>query len=81
VARRATFHGRSSCPTRANRQPAAAGYLRRLDDSAYQAFVLTVLRIENGATAEITAFERLDLPPRSAFPKRSDRSRVEEIVC
>jgi RNA polymerase sigma-70 factor (ECF subfamily) len=48
-------------PTRANRQPAAAGYLRRWDDTVYRAFALTVLRVENGALVEMTAFERPDL--------------------
>jgi RNA polymerase sigma-70 factor (ECF subfamily) len=50
-------------PTRANRQPAAAGYLRRWGDSEYRAFVLVVLRVENGVVAEIAAFERPDLFP------------------
>ena len=49
--------GRWRCPpTRANRQPAAAGYLLRPGDTAYRAFALGVLRIEEGRIAEITAF-------------------------
>ena len=44
-------------PTRANRQPAVAGYLRSPGTSEYQAQVLNVLRIENGKIVEITAFE------------------------
>jgi RNA polymerase sigma-70 factor (TIGR02960 family) len=43
-------------PTRANRMPAAASYLRRPGDSAFRAFKLDVLRVERGAIAEITTF-------------------------
>lgn len=43
--------------TRANRQPAVAGYIRLPGESEYRAQVLNVLRIENGKIAEITAFE------------------------
>ena len=43
-------------PTRANRQPAAASYLRRPGDSVYRAFKLDVLGVEDGAIAEITTF-------------------------
>jgi RNA polymerase sigma-70 factor (TIGR02960 family) len=43
-------------PTRANRQPAAACYLRRPGDSVHRAFKLDVLRVEDGAIAEITTF-------------------------
>ena len=43
-------------PTRANRQPAAASYLRRPGDAVYRAFKLDVLRVEDGAIAEITTF-------------------------
>ena len=44
-------------PTRANRQPAAAFYLRRPDDAEFRAFAVDVLRVEAGRVAEITAFE------------------------
>jgi RNA polymerase sigma-70 factor (ECF subfamily) len=44
-------------PTRANRQPAAASYLRRPGDTLYRAFKLDVLRVEDGAIAEITTFD------------------------
>ncbi|WP_410657587.1 sigma-70 family RNA polymerase sigma factor [Amycolatopsis sp. lyj-112] len=44
-------------PTRANRLPAAAGYVRRPGTRIYRAQVLDVLRIEDGKVAEITAFE------------------------
>jgi RNA polymerase sigma-70 factor (ECF subfamily) len=43
-------------PTYANRMPTAASYLRRPGDSEFRAFKFDVLRIENGAIAEITTF-------------------------
>jgi RNA polymerase sigma-70 factor (TIGR02960 family) len=43
-------------PTRANRQPAAASYLRRPGDTVYRAFKIDVLRVRDGAIAEITTF-------------------------
>jgi RNA polymerase sigma-70 factor (ECF subfamily) len=43
-------------PTRANRQPAAANYVRRPGDTAYRALSLDVLRFEGGGLAEITVF-------------------------
>ena len=43
-------------PTMANRMPTAASYLRRPDDTEFRAFKLDVLRIEDGAVAEITTF-------------------------
>jgi RNA polymerase sigma-70 factor (TIGR02960 family) len=49
-------------PTRANRQPAAAGYLRARGDSEFRAFKLDVLRVEGGAIAEITTFGARLLP-------------------
>lgn len=42
--------------TTANRQPAAASYLRRPGDDAYRAFAFDVLRIAAGRIAEITTF-------------------------
>ncbi|WP_448624018.1 RNA polymerase subunit sigma-70 [Geodermatophilus sp. URMC 64] len=42
--------------TSANRMPAAASYLRRPGDTVFRAFKLDVLRIEDGAIAEITTF-------------------------
>jgi len=44
-------------PTRANRHPAAASYLREPGASEFRAFKLDVLRIEGGAIAEITTFD------------------------
>ena len=43
-------------PTRANRQPAAASYLLAPGDTLYRAFKLDVLRVQDGAIAEITTF-------------------------
>jgi RNA polymerase sigma-70 factor (ECF subfamily) len=43
-------------PTRANRMPAAASYLRQPGDSTFRAFKLDVLRIVDGKIAEITTF-------------------------
>ncbi len=43
-------------PTSANRMPTAASYLRRPGDSEFRAFKLDVLRIRDGAIAEITTF-------------------------
>jgi RNA polymerase sigma-70 factor (ECF subfamily) len=43
-------------PTRANRMPTAASYLRRPGDSEFRAFKFDVLRIADGRIAEITTF-------------------------
>ena len=43
-------------PTAANRMPAAGSYLRRPGDTEFRAFKLDVLRIQDGAIAEITTF-------------------------
>ncbi len=55
-------------PTAANRQPAAASYLRAPGDDTFRAFKLDVLRIADGKIAEVTTFgaDRFDafgLPP------------------
>jgi RNA polymerase sigma-70 factor, ECF subfamily len=44
-------------PIRANRQPAAANYVRPWGESTYRGVTLDVLRIENGALVEITTFD------------------------
>ncbi|HEX4688443.1 MAG TPA: RNA polymerase subunit sigma-70 [Nocardioides sp.] len=41
-------------PTGVNRMPAAVSYLRRPGDTAYRAFKLDVLRVEDGRVVEIT---------------------------
>ena len=43
-------------PTRANRQPAAASYLRAPGEDEFKAFKLDVLRMAGGRIAEITTF-------------------------
>ena len=43
-------------PVRANRQPAAAAYVRRWDDDTYRAFAVHVLRVEGDAIAEVIGF-------------------------
>jgi RNA polymerase sigma-70 factor (ECF subfamily) len=55
--------------TRANMQPAVACYLRRPGESDYLPLALDVLRIVDGAVAEIVTFEgrlfpAFDLPPK-----------------
>jgi RNA polymerase sigma-70 factor (ECF subfamily) len=49
-------------PTRANRMPAAATYLRRRGDSQFRAFKLDVLNVRDGRIAEITTFGRSRFP-------------------
>jgi RNA polymerase sigma-70 factor (TIGR02960 family) len=44
-------------PVQANRQPAAASYLRAPGDTEFRAFKLDILRCEGGAIAEITTFD------------------------
>jgi len=44
-------------PTSANRMPTAASYLRQPGDTVYRAFKFDVLRIVDGAIAEITTFD------------------------
>ena len=44
-------------PTRANRLPAAASWLRRPGDSEFRAFKLDVLRVRGDRIAEITTFD------------------------
>ncbi len=43
-------------PTRANRMPTAASYLRAPGDSEYRAFKFDVIRVQSGRIAEITTF-------------------------
>jgi RNA polymerase sigma-70 factor (TIGR02960 family) len=44
-------------PTRANRMPAAASYLRRPGEAEFRAFKIDVLRVRDGRIAEITTFD------------------------
>jgi RNA polymerase sigma-70 factor (ECF subfamily) len=52
----------------ANRQPAAAHYLRRPGESKYRPLALDVLRIEGGRVAEITSFVFPGLFPAFGLP-------------
>ena len=45
-------------PVMANRQPAAAGYLRRPGETVFSPFALTLLRVEHGRLIDIAAFEQ-----------------------
>jgi RNA polymerase sigma-70 factor, ECF subfamily len=54
--------------TAANRQPAAAAYLRRWGDADFRAFAVHVLRIENGAIVDITGFHEPGLFPAFGLP-------------
>jgi RNA polymerase sigma-70 factor (TIGR02960 family) len=49
-------------PTRANRMPTAASYLRKPGDTEFRAFKLDVLRVEGGRIAEITTFDATLFP-------------------
>jgi len=44
-------------PVRANRQPAAASYLRTPGDPVFRAFRIDVLRVAGGRIAEVTTFD------------------------
>jgi RNA polymerase sigma-70 factor (TIGR02960 family) len=57
-------------PTSANRQPAAASYLRARGDSEFRAFKLDVLRVQGGAIAEITTFDARLFPQFGLPPTR-----------
>lgn len=55
-------------PTRANRMPAAASYLREWGDTQFRAFKIDVVRLVDGKVAEVTTFgsglfPRFGLPP------------------
>ncbi|GIH16197.1 sigma-70 family RNA polymerase sigma factor [Rugosimonospora africana] len=54
--------------TSANRQPAAAAYVRGRGDTAYRAFGIGVLRVEDGRIAELTAFHDPGLFPAFGLP-------------
>ena len=54
--------------TRANRQPAVAGYVRRAGDDEYRLLAVDVLRVEEGAIAEIVTFSGSALAPFGLAP-------------
>jgi RNA polymerase sigma-70 factor (TIGR02960 family) len=49
-------------PTRANRMPTAATYLRAPGDTEFRAFKFDVIRVEDGMVAEITTFDATLFP-------------------
>ena len=70
-ARRSAAAGRFRfVATAANRQPAAAGYVRAAEGSPYTPFSIDVLHIEEGRVAAITTFLRPDLFPAFGLPTR-----------
>lgn len=70
-ARRSAAPGRFRyLPTVANGQPAAASYVREAGDGDYAPLGIDVLRIEDGAVAEITVFLRPDLFAAFGLPPR-----------
>jgi RNA polymerase sigma-70 factor (TIGR02960 family) len=61
-------------PTRANRMPAAASYLRAYGDDEYRAFKIDVIRVEGDLVAEVTTFgstlfPQFGLPPTWPAPR------------
>ena len=56
--------------TRANRQPAAAVYMRAPGDDAFRPLVIDVLRVGDGRIAEINAFVLPALFPRFGLPSK-----------
>jgi RNA polymerase sigma-70 factor, ECF subfamily len=57
-------------PIMANRQPGAAGYLRRPGQTAFLPFALTMLRIEHGRLIDIAAFEQPSIFAAFGLPAR-----------
>jgi RNA polymerase sigma-70 factor, ECF subfamily len=57
-------------PTAANRQPAFALYWQKPGDSAHRQFAIGVLRVDDGAIAEITLFVQPELFASFALPAR-----------
>ena len=49
-------------PTRANRMPTAASYLKQPADTEFRAFKFDVLRVEGGRIAEVTTFDATLFP-------------------
>jgi RNA polymerase sigma-70 factor (TIGR02960 family) len=66
-------------PTRANRQPAAACYLRAPDGSEFRAFKLDVLRIVDGAIAEATTFGAKCFPAFALPPVLPSTGVLNEV--
>jgi RNA polymerase sigma-70 factor (ECF subfamily) len=67
-------------PTRANGAPAVAAYVRTCDDPDHRAFAISVLRIENGLVAEITACHDTHLFPAFDLPLRLPTDDVSGLA-
>jgi RNA polymerase sigma-70 factor, ECF subfamily len=63
-----TFGELRLLPLRANRQPAAANYVRVPGDTEFRALALDVLRFENGRLVEVTAFSPVLFPAFGLAP-------------
>jgi RNA polymerase sigma-70 factor (TIGR02960 family) len=60
-------------PTRANRMPTAASYLKQPGDTEFRAFKFDVLRIEGGLIAEVTTFDATLFPAFGLPPVLRDQ--------
>jgi RNA polymerase sigma-70 factor (TIGR02960 family) len=67
-------------PTGVNRMPAAVSYLRRPGDTAYRAFKVDVLRIEDGLIAEITTVGPAALLGPLGLPAELVETTAERLV-
>jgi RNA polymerase sigma-70 factor (ECF subfamily) len=63
-------------PVWANRQPAAATYLRGRGESTYRAFAVTLLRVDDGLITDISAFEVAGLFSAFALPSTLPEMRT-----
>jgi RNA polymerase sigma-70 factor (TIGR02960 family) len=63
----AAWGGLRCVPVRANRQPAIANYLRKPGEETFRALAIDVLRIEEGAIADIVTFDA-HVFPRFGLP-------------
>ena len=68
-----TFGSLRCLVTRANGQPAVAGYARKPGDASYEPLAIDVLQVRNGAVTEIITFDRavfgyFDLPATLSSP-------------
>jgi RNA polymerase sigma-70 factor (TIGR02960 family) len=62
-------------PTRANRMPTAASYLRQPGDTEFRAFKFDVLRVDGGRIAEITTFDATLFPAFGLPPVHTSAQR------
>jgi RNA polymerase sigma-70 factor (ECF subfamily) len=67
-------------PTRANGSLAVATYVRTREDPDHRAFAISVLRIEHGLVAEVTAFHDTHLFPAFDLPLRLPTDDVSGLA-